>query len=307
MKKLVAGVVTLTAIVAGVVLATSLSSAAQDDGGPSDTTTTTLADESGFSGRFGFRFGGELPPELADLEACLTEQGIELPEDFDGGFMFELKREDIEGLAEALETCGFPAFGDGFPFKGEFSFGGEFLFDGELPPMPADLEECLTEQGIEVPDDVDPGFLFDLQEEDIEGLAEALEACGLPGLGNGFSFGGELPEGFPFRFPDGFPFDGELPHGFPFGGDGFSFHFGAPPLDLDELATCLADLGSFDSVDQVRDQLEACLPASTGFGGLEGFEDHHHGRGGFGFPFGGHGPFGFDLDDDAPDVEGTST
>ena len=289
MKQLVAAVATLTAIVAGIVVATSLSSAAQEDGGVGDTTTTTVVGESEFSGRFGFHFGGELPPELVDLKACLAEEGIEIPENLDRGFLFELKNE--EGLAEALETCGLPAFGDGFPFMGGRPFGGELLdgfpFKGEFPGL-ADLEACLTEQGIEIPEDLDPGFLFELEEEDIEGLAEALEACGLP------------------SFVDGFSFDGELPEGFPFGDEGFEFHFGGPAFDLDALATCLADLGSFDSVDQVREQLETCLPAPIEFGDPGGFNDHH-GRGGFGFPFGGHGPFGFDLDDDAADLEGTST
>jgi len=297
MKQLVAAVVTLTAIVAGILVATSLSSAAQEDDGSGDTTTTTVVGESESSGRFGFRFDGELPPKLADLEACLTEEGIEIPEDLDRGFLFELEPEDIEGLAEALEACGLPAFGDGFPFgdrlDGRFLDG--FPFMGEFPGL-ADLETCLTEQGIDIPEDLDPGFLFDLKNE--EGLAEALAACGLEVFGDGFSFEGELP--------DGFPFGGELPEGFPFGDEGFNFHFGGPALDLDGLATCLADLGSFDSVDQVRKQLETCLPAAAGeFGDLGGFNDHH-GRGGFGFPFGGHGPFGFDLDD-TPDLEGTST
>jgi hypothetical protein len=289
MKQLVAAGVTLTAIVAGIVVATSLSSAAQEDDGSGDTTTTTVVGELEFSGRFGFRFDGELPPELADLADCLTEEGIEIPEDLDGGFLFELKNE--EGLAAALEACGLPAFGDGFPFMDGHPFDGELLdgfpFKGEFPGL-ADLEACLTEEGIEIPEDLDRGFLFELDEEDIEGLAEALEACGLP------------------SFVDGFAFDGEFPEGFPFGGEGFEFHFGGPALDLDELATCLADLGSFDSVDQVREQLETCLPTPIEFGDLGGFHDHH-GRGGFGFPFGGHGPFGFDLDDDAPDLEGTSS
>jgi len=296
MKQLVAAVVTLTAIVAGIVVATSLNSAAQEDDGSGDTTTTTVVGESEFSGRFGFRFDGKLPPELADLEACLTEEGIEIPEDLDRGSLFELKNQ--EGLAEALEACGLPAFGDRFPFMGGHPFDGELLdgfpFKGEFPGL-ADLQACLTEEGIEIPEDLDPGFLFEL--EDIEGLAEALETCGLQSFGDGFSFDGELPEGFPFG--------GEFPEVFPFGDEGFDFHFGGPALDLDELATCLADLGSFDSVDQVRQQLETCLPAPIEFGDLGGFNDHH-GRGGFGFPFGGHGPFGSDLDDDAPDLEGTS-
>ncbi|NNL96952.1 MAG: hypothetical protein HKO63_01985 [Acidimicrobiia bacterium] len=307
MKQLVAGVITLTVIVVGLLVATSLSSAAQEDDGSGDTTTTTtLADDSGFSGRFGFRFDGELPPELADLEACLTEQGIEIPDGLDRGFLFDLEAEDIDGLADALEACGFPALGDGFPFMGESPFKGRFPFGGDLPPALADLEACLTEQGIEIPEELDRGSLFDLTEEGIEGLTEALETCGVAAFGDEFSFDGEHFKGFPFggELPDGFPFEGELPEGFPFGGEGFSFHFGAPALDLDELATCLADLGSFDSVDQVREQLEQCLPAAGGLGDLEGFDGHHRGHG---FSFGPHGPFGFDLDDGDVDVEGTST
>ena len=102
MKQLAAAVLTLTAIVAGIVVATSLSSAAQEEGGSGDTTTTTVVDESEFTGRFGFRFDGDLPPALDELKTCLTEQGIEIPEDLD--HIFELRSEDIEGLGEALDA-----------------------------------------------------------------------------------------------------------------------------------------------------------------------------------------------------------
>ncbi len=240
MKQLVAAVFTLTAIVAGIVLATSLSSSAQEDGGPGDTTTTTVPDDSEFSGRFGFHFGGELPPEIDDLLECLSTHGIAVPEDVDRSFMFDLRSEDIEGLAEALEDCGLPSFGD--------RFSGGLPFDGEFPE----------------------GFFED-------------------------------------HFPEGFPFGGEFPEGFPFGDGGFGFDFRGPGLDLDELAGCLAELGSFDSVDQVRGKLDECLPALADLDGsdLDRFGDR--GRRGHGFPFGGHGPFGFEFDDDAPALEGTST
>ena len=292
MKQLAAAVITLTMVVAGIVVATSLSSAAQEEDGVGDTTTTTVAGESEFLGRFGLRFGDSLPPDLAELESCLIEQGIEA-DDLDRGFMFEFRGEAIEGLAEALEACGLPSFGQRFPLGDQLP--ERFHFGGDLPDL-AEFESCLTEQGIEIPDDVDHRFMFELRGEDIEGLAEALEACGLPGFTGGFDFGD--------MFPDGFPFDGELPDGFGFGDEGF--HLGGPALDLDELASCLADLGSFDSVDQVRRQLEECLPDPTLFGEPGGV-DRHHGRGGPGSPFDGHGPFGFDLDDDAPELEGTST
>jgi hypothetical protein len=304
MKQLAAAVLTLTAVVAGIVVATSLSSAAQEDDGSGDTTTTTMVDESEFTGRFGFRFNGDLPPALDELKACLAEQGIEIPEDPD--HMFELRSENIEGLGEALEACGLPLFGEVFPFGGRLHDG--FPFEGEMPMLPGldELKTCLTEQGIEIPDDLD--HMFELRGGDIDGLAEALEACGVAAFGDRFPFDGELLEGFPFggdRF--GFRFGGELPDGFPFGEDGLGFRFGGPPLDLDELAACLTDLGSFDSVDQVRDKLEECLPGPTGFGGLEGFEGiPGHGRNGFGFHFDGRGHFGFDLDP-APELEGSST
>ena len=65
-----------------------------------------------------------------------------------------------------------------------------------FPALPTS-KACLTEEGIEIPEDLDPGFLFELKNE--EGLAEALEACGLPSFGHGFSFDGELAGGLPVR------------------------------------------------------------------------------------------------------------
>ena len=239
MKQLVAAVVTLTAIVAGIVLATSLSSSAQEDGGSGDTTTTTENQGDQSESRFGFRFDGDLSPPIE-----------------------------------------------------------EFL-------------SCLRDQGIDVPADADRSSMFDLRSEDYDGLAEAIEACGLPGLsgrfGESFPFGGKLPELFPFHgeFPEDFPFHGEFREGFPFGGEGFRFHLGPRGMDRDELASCLAELGSFESADQVREKLDECLPPPLEFGDLdlEGFP--HRDRGSHGFPFRGHGFFHFDLD--GPDAAGTST
>jgi hypothetical protein len=220
MKQLVAAVVTLTAIVAGIVLATSLSSSAQeDDGGTSDSTTTIPAEDLERSDRFGFRFDGDLPPEADEFLSCLREQGIEVPEDADKAFMFDLHSEEFEGLAAAIETCG------------------------------------------------------------------------LPGLRG--------------RFADHFPFHGEFPEGFPFPGEGFEFHMGPMGVDRDELAGCLAALGSFDSVSQVREKLDECLPAPFEFGDLDGFEGFRGHRGHGGFPFGGHGFFDFDFDL-TPELEDSS-
>ncbi len=249
MKQLVAAVFTLSAIVAGIVLATSLSSSAQEDGGTGDTTTTTVADEPGYSGRFGFRFGGEFPPEIDELLACLSDQGLDVPEDPDGSFMFDLRRGDIDGLAAALEACGLPSLGDRFLDR--------LPFGGDLP--------------------------------------------------EGFPFGDELPEGFPFgdEFPEGPSFGDEFPEGFPFGGKGFGFHFRDPGLDLDELAGCLAELESFDSVDQVRGKLDECLPKPAEWDELDPDDfDGFHFRRHHGFPFG--GPFGFGFEFDAPDPDDTS-
>jgi hypothetical protein len=251
MKQLVAAVFTLTAIVAGIVLATSLSSSAQEDGGTGDTTATTLAEDSdrgdGFG--FGFRFDGDVPPEIDEFLNCLRDRDIEVPEDADRSFMFDLRSEDFAGLAEAVEECGLPGLGG--------RFADRFPFNGEFP--------------------------------------------------EGFPFDGEFPEGFPFdgEFPEGFPFDGDLPEGFPFDGERFEFHIGPMGVDRDELARCLAELGSFDSVDQVREQLDECLPTPLEFGDLDGFEGFP-GQGRHGFPFGGHGFFDFDLDDTAPELEESS-
>ena len=172
--------------------------------------------------------------------------------------------------------------------------------------------DCLRDQGIEVPDFEEGegsfGFHFDFDTEDFEGLQDAHDACGddlvLPF--KDFQFGEGL------LFGDGpfgeFPFDGRF-------GDGFgSFGFGGA-FDLDQLAECLSELGTFENVDEVKAQLEECLPASGGFDpdDFESFfqdrgEFPFEGRGGFGF-FGGPEGFSFDFDFDGdfgfdnPDVE----
>lgn len=223
MKQLFVAVITLTAIVAGIVMATSLRSSAQEDGGENTTTTT-------------------------------------IPE-------------DVDGIPEDSDTRR-----DRFHFR----------FDGDLPPEFDELLTCLREQGIEVPENVDRSFLFDLRSEDVDGLIEAIEACGLPAFG----------------FSDAFPFGGDLSESFPFDGQfDFDFEFGfGHGLDRDELASCLASLGSFDGVDQVREKLDECLPTLPDFGDLDP-DDLGFLRGdrrGFGGLFG----FGFD---EAPQGEDTST
>ncbi|MGI9649459.1 MAG: hypothetical protein ACR2OI_13180 [Acidimicrobiia bacterium] len=226
MKHLVAAALTLTLIVAGILMATSLSSSAQEDGGVDETTTTTVAD-SDFLDHFELRFDGDIPPEVDEFLTCLEDEGVELPEEFDGSFRFGLDTEDIEGLSEALEVCGLPGIGPGF--------GGQFQFSDE--------------------------------------------------------------------FPEGFPFLDELPEGFPFGegfGEGFGFGFRQHGVDRDELASCLAELGSFESVDEVRAQLDECLPAPPDLEDLEGFAPFGRGKHGDGGPFGG-GFFHFGFE--APDAE----
>ena len=208
MKQAIAGVGLLAAIVVGFVLVTSLGSPAQEPAPSDETTTTTVPEDRdrSFRGRFGLGFGGDLSEEVDDFLACLEEHGIAVPDQSDRGFFFDLRSEDFDGLAEALEECGLP----GMPFRDGFPEGFPFL--DELP--------------------------------------------------EGFPFGGELPEGFLDELPKGFPFgerfgDG-LPEGFPFGG---RFEFRGPlGVDRDELAECLAELGSFDSVDEVREKLDECLP-----------------------------------------------
>ncbi|MDH3606488.1 MAG: hypothetical protein OER12_05790 [Acidimicrobiia bacterium] len=260
MKQVVAAVATLALVVSGVVLATSMTSSAQESGDDTATTTTTVPDDD-VRGFFDFRFHGDLPPKLEELNSCLAEQGIEIPEDADRPFHFELR--GTEGLAEALEACGLPGPGNGFLFDGELPEG--FPFDGELPegfPFGGGLHR----------------FPFDGE------------------LPEGFPFDGELPEGFTFGGGfHGFPFDGEFPEGFTFGGpsEGFGFGFGAELLDRDALAGCLAELGSFENVDEVRAQLDECLPDHP-MGGEFGFSKRPGGRG-----FGGW--FDFDLEDVAPE------
>ncbi|NNC91190.1 MAG: hypothetical protein HKN80_01725 [Acidimicrobiia bacterium] len=248
MKQLVAAFFTLTAIVAGIVLATSLSSSAQEDEGTGDTTATTLAEDLERADRFGFgfRFDGGLHPEIDKFLSCLRDQDIEVPDGADRSFMFDLRGEDFDGLAAAIEECGLPGldgrFADRFPFDGEFPEG--FPFDGEFPDR--------------------------------------------------FPFDGDLPEGFPFH--------GEFPEGFPFDGEGLTFHMGPMGVDRDELAECLTGLDGFNSVERVREKLDECLPAPPEFGDFEGFHGFRH----HGLPFGGHGFFDFDSEDMSPELEDTS-
>jgi hypothetical protein len=230
-KHLITATLVLIAIVVGVLVTTSRSSSAQEDG---TTTTTTTVPEPGFPDRFEFGFSGELPPEFDEFLSCLEGEGIDIPDELDGSFMFDLRHEDIEGLSEALENCELPGFG--------LHFGEGFPFDGDFP-------------------------------ED-------------------FPFLGELPEGFPFGegFAEGF-------------GDGFGFGLREHRVDRDELASCLAELGSFESVDEVRAQLDECLPEPPDFESLEGFAPFGRGKGGNGSPFGGFFSFGFEAP--TPDAEGT--
>ena len=240
MKHLIAATLILATIVAGVLVTTSRRSSAQEDG--TDPTTTTTVPESGAIGRFQFGFAGELPPEFDEFLSCLESEGIDIPDELDGSFMFDLHHQDLEGLGEALETCGLPG-----PRE---RFGQHFPFGDELPE--------------------DFPFLDELPE--------------------GFRFGDELPEGFPFR--EGF-------------GGGFGLEFRHHRIDRDELASCLAELGNFESVDEVRAQLDECLPELPDFEDLEGFGPFGGGKRGEGFPFGG-GFFGFGFELPGPDTEGAS-
>lgn len=131
------------------------------------------------------------------------------------------------------------------PSSGRFSFrfGEDF---------PAELEErlsCLADQGIAVPEDTEGGFDFNMSGEDLEALQRALEECGLWPFGDGLRFGqGDL---------DGFPIpDFGLPDHFGFG----HFGFGLNEEARDDLASCLVELGSLESVDEVRQRLDDCLP-----------------------------------------------
>ncbi len=174
--------------------------------------------------------------------------------------------------------------------------------------------ECLRDQGVDPPTFEESegrfGFHFEFGTDDLEGLKEAHEACSelLPFERDGLPFRGEFfdRDDFPFGgHHHGFLFRDEFPFGGRFGG---SFGLGLGGLDLDELAECLAELGTFENVDQVRAQLDECLPAPPDFeSGIEELEEwlQEQGLDGEGFPFGegfrffeGPGPFGFDFDFD---------
>ena len=223
MNKLIVAAATLAMVVVGLVLFTALDSSAQETDGTeeSSTTTTTVAGEDPAEHEgFGFGFWGDRSAAIEEFRACLEEQGVEIPDEQDRGFFFELDSEDFENLGEALEACDLP-----LPQFAE-------RFDGELPE----------------------DFPFELPEDLLD----------------------ELPEGFPFG--EGFSFD-ELPDGFPFGG---RFEFGGPlGLDRDELAACLAELGSFNSVDDVRAKLDECLPDEPSLRFERGPRGFHFGFDGF--------------------------
>ena len=181
---------------------------------------------------------------------------------------------------------------------------------------------CLRDEGIEVPD-VEQGagrfgFHFNLDTDDLEALNSAHEACG-DDIFSARPFAGEFFSGDIFPFGDEVPFGGSL-HG------GFGFGLGEA-LDVDQLAECLTELGTFENVDEVKAQLELCLPTPGDFGlgdieswlqenGIDGEGFPFEGRGGFGF-FNEPGGFGFDFDFDGdfgfdnsdgaePAVEGAS-
>jgi hypothetical protein len=243
MQKLIVGVTTLVAVVVGFVLFTSLDSPAQENDGLGDTTTTTVfEDEAPFGERFGFGFHGDMSAAVEEFLACLEEQGIEVPDDPDRGFFFDLRSEEFEGLAEALETCGLPGLRFGERFEGELPEG--FPFRG-------------------LPED----FLDELPDDFLDGLPEDFP------FGPRFHF--ELPEDFLDELPEDFPF-----------GEGFEFH-GPPGLDRDALARCLFDSSSLDTFDDVRAGLDECLPE----------EPATHFR---------HGPHHFGFDFDEPDEESSS-
>lgn len=152
------------------------------------------------------------------------------------------------------------------------SFEFEFEFGGDMPEAVEQFLECMEAAGLTLPDASDGVFRFGFGSNDGD-LLNALEECGLPGRP---SFG-EIPDAFGmfgFRFGDVLPFSGEFPEGFPFGnrgegrreGDPFGFEFHGL-VDRDALAECLVELGSFESVEEVRGKLDECLPALP-FGGF---------------------------------------
>ena len=148
MKQLTAAIATIVVVVAGLVLAVSLTSSAQEDDGadePTPTTTTPAGEEGAledgdgdedgdarpFGGHFSFRFGGELPAEMEEKLACLAEQGFEVPAD--GAFGFDLSDENREAFHDALEACGLGLGARGFGFHG---------FDGDIPFDLDEFEGC---------------------------------------------------------------------------------------------------------------------------------------------------------------------
>jgi hypothetical protein len=175
-----------------------------------------------------------------------------------------------------------------------------------------EFAECLRDQGMEVPE-LDQGerrfgFHFEFDSEDLEALAEAHEACGdaLPFGEFAHPFGGRSFDLDGFSFGDDFHFGGRL------GGGLFGFGVGGA-LDVDELAECLSELGTFEDVDDVKAQLEQCLPAHGDFESRSGdFESWLERFDGEEFSFGGPWRFGFDFDFDGeldledPDGEGST-
>lgn len=179
-------------------------------------------------------------------------------------------QEETQEPADSTTTSTVADHDDGSRGTLEFDFGPDGLSEAI-----DDFLTCLENEGIAVPGETERGFRFEFGPGD-EALPEALEQCGLPGR----PFFDELPdrpqfgEGFfGFGFGEGFP-DG-LPFGERFFEEFDGMRFPGPrwhgPIDRDALAECLAELGSFDSVEAVREQLDECLPEAS-FGGFLDFD-----------------------------------
>ena len=114
-----------------------------------------LPERGGHRGPHGRRAGLD-SEEFQAFRECLTENGVELPEDGERPNRDEITDEQREAFEAAKEACA-----DQLPFADEI----------------AAFQECLTENGVELPEDGERPNRDEITDEQREAFEAAKEAC----------------------------------------------------------------------------------------------------------------------------------